>query len=581
MRKAGHRRPSALRVGLTLAIAAVAAISSAASATAASITVTPSSGLTRSGHNVTVDGTGFAASSSIEIRQCREQENFGRCWLVGSTEANGAGSFSKVVQVFYRAPGFDSCEDAYCKIYAAGYDWETDDYRLSSYVPISFAGATATTSTPSPGAGGSVAIGLPVTDTAVVTGNGTGGSPTGQMSFWVCGPDGYVVCAEGGNPVAGNPRPISPGPNNSASATSGTFTPTAIGRYCFRSLYFGDTTNGASFDARQRECFYAKAVSQTTSSVSAPWGQYPWSVPDTAVVTGTVAGGTPTGTVVFHICVEVEEPEICEEGAEDFNNWDTLAPGPKNTATASVAGGIVGIPPGRICYRTEYQGSQRYLPSSHASAEDCFVAGYYPRPTGATPLRVPLVPAFKRCTEPNKTHGAPLSFGSCGPPAPESSRIHIGVGDGDPAPAKSIGFLLLKSVVGYSGDEEDDSDISIRTSITNVMNASDRSDYTGELQAAFNIRLTDREAFGELAPQTTEDFSFRFTVGCAATADTTVGATCAVTTSGDSVLPGAVAEGVRSIWALDEIKVYDGGPDADAETTGDNLPFAVQGVLVP
>ncbi|PWU20204.1 MAG: hypothetical protein C5B48_12800, partial [Candidatus Rokuibacteriota bacterium] len=40
----------------------------------------------------------------------------------------------------------------------------------------------------------------------------------------------------------------------------------------------------------------------------------------------------------------------------------------------------------------------------------------YPRPKGATPLRVPLVPAAKPCTSPNSTHGAPLAFGSCAPP---------------------------------------------------------------------------------------------------------------------------------------------------------------------
>jgi hypothetical protein len=376
MASGGYPMRLGKRIGLTIVVASLACASSAATAMAASITVTPSSGLNRAGQSVTVNGTGFGPQDDIDIFQCREQENWRACRRTGGAIG---GSFSAVVQVFYRAPEFDSCEDEYCEVYASGYDFETGEFRISNFFPISFAGSTSTTSTPSPGAWfGEVPVGEAVTDTAVVTGNATGGSPTGQMSFWICGPDGYVVCAEGGTQVAGNPRAVVAGPGDTASATSGEFTPTAIGRYCFRSLYFGDATYGASFDARQRECFRAKAVSQTSSSVSAPWGQYVRSVPDTATVTGTAAGGTPTGTVVFHICVETEEPDICDAGEEDFNNWDTLTPGPGNTATAHVAGGIVGIPPGRICYRAEYIGDNNYLPSSHASAQDCFVAGYYP-----------------------------------------------------------------------------------------------------------------------------------------------------------------------------------------------------------
>jgi hypothetical protein len=40
----------------------------------------------------------------------------------------------------------------------------------------------------------------------------------------------------------------------------------------------------------------------------------------------------------------------------------------------------------------------------------------YVRPRGATPFRVPLVPAYSQCTNPNRQHGAPLAFGSCNPP---------------------------------------------------------------------------------------------------------------------------------------------------------------------
>jgi hypothetical protein len=70
------------------------------------------------------------------------------------------------------------------------------------------------------------------------------------------------------------------------------------------------------------------------------------------------------------------------------------------------------------------------------------------------------------------------------------------------------------------------------------------------------------------------------TVPCAGTADTTVGATCAVTTTADSVLPGTVNEGKRAVWQLGQLEVFDGGADGLA-STDDNTLFARQGVFVP
>jgi tripartite motif-containing protein 71 len=52
----------------------------------------------------------------------------------------------------------------------------------------------------------------------------------------------------------------------------------------------------------------------------------------------------------------------------------------------------------------------------------------YERPSGATPIRVPLVPAFKACSSPNSTHGAPLNFPSCSPPDPASGTVMSGTG---------------------------------------------------------------------------------------------------------------------------------------------------------
>ena len=47
------------------------------------------------------------------------------------------------------------------------------------------------------------------------------------------------------------------------------------------------------------------------------------------------------------------------------------------------------------------------------------------------------------------------------------------------------------------------------------------------------------------------------------------------------VVPGLVTESRRTIWDLGQVKVYDGGSDGLASTTGDNTLFMVEGVFVP
>ena len=67
---------------------------------------------------------------------------------------------------------------------------------------------------------------------------------------------------------------------------------------------------------------------------------------------------------------------------------------------------------------------------------------------------------------------------------------------------------------------------------------------------------------------------------CATTADTTIGSTCAVTTTADTVLPGAVKESRRAIWELGQVQVFDGGADGVAATAPNTL-YMVQGSFAP
>jgi hypothetical protein len=53
-----------------------------------------------------------------------------------------------------------------------------------------------------------------------------------------------------------------------------------------------------------------------------------------------------------------------------------------------------------------------------------------------------------------------------------------------------------------------------------------------------------------------------------------------VTTTFNSVLPGAVLEVQRAVWAFGAVRVFDGGADGDASTAPNGL-FADQGLFVP
>jgi hypothetical protein len=205
----------------------------------------------------------------------------------------------------------------------------------------------------------------------------------------------------------------------------------------------------------------------------------------------------------------------------------------------------------------------------------------YARPKGATPLNVSLVPAYAACASPNGQHGPPLAFSSCSPPDPSSSHLKVGAPDANGQPAKSTGFVRMAVIAGNPQSQTDEADVSLELRITDVRNSDDLDDYTGEVQVRTNLRLTDKlnSPFSS-SPGTVVDMPYTFTAGCAATVDTTVGATCEVTTSADALVFGTVPESRRSIWQLGPIEVFDGGPDGVASTSGNTL-FETGGVFIP
>jgi len=225
-------------------------------------------------------------------------------------------------------------------------------------------------------------------------------------------------------------------------------------------------------------------------------------------------------------------------------------------------------------------------------AQSAFAA--HVRPKGATPIRVPFVPSFVQCTSANRTHGPPLAFPSCNPPVQTSSYLTVGAPDANGAAANAIAFARVAVLVGVPGPP-DDSDVKLSGSATDIRckagvatcgsaNAADGADYTGELQSNAQIRITDHYSAlapgGGTDPATVIDIPFPTNVACAATASTSIGATCAVDTTANAIVPGAVKDGKRAVVETGQIYATDGGPDG-VVATSPNETLAVQGIFIP
>jgi hypothetical protein len=231
--------------------------------------------------------------------------------------------------------------------------------------------------------------------------------------------------------------------------------------------------------------------------------------------------------------------------------------------------------------RVYFNTAEQLTPDDTDTTHDIYVSataehGGYPRPKAASSIQVSLVPAAAACTAPNRTHGPPLAFPSCSPPAPASEAVTVG-GSGS-FPANSTGLVRLDMVPGVPGGE-DDTDVAVRVNVTSVwQQTGTRVDYDGALQARIGLRTTDKDG---AVPSTIGDRTLAVDVPCTTTVDDATGSTCSVITTADAVQPGVAGERTRAVWELGQVRVFDGGPDGDPGTQGDNTLFMTQGVFVP
>ncbi|WP_460627028.1 hemagglutinin [Intrasporangium mesophilum] len=242
-------------------------------------------------------------------------------------------------------------------------------------------------------AGNDVLLGSAVTDDASLTGTApkptnavihttapdpaTRTAATGTITFTLVGPgDCTTVAATRTATVSGD---------NTYSVSA---TPTAAGDYHWKASYDGDSPNttNASHNAGCTETgedvtvnpvptttVTTPRVGSTPITTSVPVGT---SVTDHAVVTGTAAGGSPTGTVDFFVCNPTQVAAnggTCATGGTAAGTDKGMTAGAGNTATSdsdAVTASTVGV----WCFRAVYKpgSNHNYLGSSDASTGECF-----------------------------------------------------------------------------------------------------------------------------------------------------------------------------------------------------------------
>lgn len=214
------------------------------------------------------------------------------------------------------------------------------------------------------------------------------------------------------------------------------------------------------------------------------------------------------------------------------------------------------------------------------------------RPKSARPIREALVPAFKECTFPNRSHKPALSFPSCHPPEVTNKTLAIGTPDVNGLPANSVSFVKLNMLIPPAAGAPD---LTIRADVkdvycnvalptcTNTGEALD--DYVGSVGLQMRFRVTDHCNFSSAPasctdPATVIDFTASVKVACGAVTGGPPGGRCALDTTINSLVPGTVLAGERMVWELPSLVVEDGGQDGDASTTP-NEEFLVRGLFQP
>jgi len=217
-----------------------------------------------------------------------------------------------------------------------------------------------------------------VTDAVTVHGTATNGSPTGNVSFYVCETGTTTTLTTGPcAPTTANHLStvaLTPGASDASTASSASFVPTAPGTWCFSATYGGgtiytgsaDNTTGANLDAN--ECvLVAPGATSTSSAISTtgvvlgPAGR----ATDAVTVAGNALGGSPSGTVAFYAChtgiTQTLTTAPCPPGGTPIDTEALTSGAGATSSTNSLPFAPTSV--GTWCFSAAYSGNATYAGS--------------------------------------------------------------------------------------------------------------------------------------------------------------------------------------------------------------------------
>ena len=209
--------------------------------------------------------------------------------------------------------------------------------------------------------------GTSVSDTASFA-NGTGAGATGSVTYSVYSDSACSV-------LVGPTGPENIGPPGTLPP-SGTVIINTPGTYYVVASYSGDSNNAPSQTSCGSETLTIQASGSATTTTTTVKGykiQEGQSTSDVAVVTGSVSGPAPTGTVTFSLCgplANTNPPVPCTALTDESSGPIPLTPAGSNKAKA-VSPPFTPTSPGWWCFEDSYSGDSNYYSSSGYAAKEC------------------------------------------------------------------------------------------------------------------------------------------------------------------------------------------------------------------
>jgi hypothetical protein len=397
-----------------------------------------------------------------------------------------------------------------------------------------------------------------------------------------------------------------------AAGVEGTGFPKFTGGWIFATPAIGDVNGDGKLDittmTREGNMFVWGTNSNVCGTNDEWWtsrhdewntGAYGTDTRPPGTPTGLTAASGPSGLTLQWtapgddwLCGTASKYRIIESNTPIDHPTDGTVVGDFTAAAAGSTESHTIANPGSRFYAVLYQdknGNWGHLASTSIS---------YAKPRGATPFRASLLPSYKECTAPNRTHGVPLTYGSCNPPSPTSSTLTVGTPDANGQGAKSVSSLQLDVMPGDPNTPANEADVHVAFDATDVRCATTNaacpsgtgSDYIGKLLATASLRMTDKyNGASQSEDGTVGDTALQMPITCVATGDATVGGHCALNTTLNALIPGIALEEKRAIWQLGQVEVKDAGPNGTGFGAGcpgtcgdgDEQTFLRQGVFVP